>query len=194
MSETTTPEGGATPTGGPTPEGAKPDGPTDGGAKPTGGPDDAGTLGDKGKAALDREREARREAERRAADAERALHDLQDAGKSEVERAIARLDRQSAELETASARVRELEADVARRELLELKRSIASEFGIPADAAHRLQGSDTRSLRADAERYIAEREASERPGDIGVGRGGTAGARPSADMNRLLREASGRTQ
>ncbi len=191
MSETPSPEGGATPTAGPTPEGAKPDGPTVDERDAGDGPD-AGKLGEKGKAALDRERDARREAERRAAESEKRLHDLEDAGKSEVERAIARLDRQSAELEQARGRVQELEADVARRELLELKRTIASEFGIPPEAAHRLQGSDTRSLRADAERYVDEREATETPGSIGVGRGGTAGARPSADMNRLIREAGGR--
>lgn len=184
-------DGGATPPAGPTPDGAKPDGQTDGGATPPAAQDDAQKLREAGRKALDEERTARREAERRVADAERRLAELEDAGKSEVERAIARLDRQSSELDAARTRVGELEARLAERELLELKREIALDLGMPLEAAHRLRGEDSRSIRADAQRYLEERKGAE--GSIGVGRGGgAAGKTTGADMNDLIRQASGR--
>jgi hypothetical protein len=153
------------------------------------GDQDAATLRDAGRAALEREREARREADRRAVDAERRLQEIEDAGKSEIERAIARLDRQSAELDAARSRTSELETQLAARELLETKREIASELGVPIEAAHRLQGHDARSIRADAQRYLEERKPT--VGDLGGGRGGSATGRGSTDMNALIREASG---
>lgn len=183
---------GATPATPSTPEGAKPDGQPAGGATPpAGGTDDTDALRERGKKALEEERTARREAERRAAESERQLAELQDAGKSEVERAIARLDRQSAELDAARARTAELEERLAERELLELKREIAGELGIPSESAHRLQGTDARSIRADANRYLEERKGAE--GNLGVGRGGAAAGRSGVDMNQLIREASGRS-
>jgi hypothetical protein len=187
-----TPNGGATPPGGPTPTGATPGGQAGAGARPAAGDDDA-ELRERGKAALDREREARREAEQRASAAEKRLQELEDQGKTEVERAISRLDRQSAELETERGRRAELEARLAASELLELKRSIAQEMGVPLDAAHRLQGTDSRSIRADAQKYLDERGPA--PGSVGVGRGGTAsgGRGPGVDMNQMIREAAGRT-
>lgn len=190
-----TPAGtGATPADGPTSEGATPDEQqrADAQRDAAAAQDDAVRLREQGKEALSKERESRRDAEKRAADAERRLHEIEDAGKSEIERAIARLDRQGAELEHERNRRIELEQEVARRDVLELKRSIALELGIPLDAAHRLQGDDARSLRADAQRYLDERGARQE-GSIGVGRGGAAsGRRTGVDMNRLIREASGR--
>ncbi len=183
-------DSGARPDETPTPEGARPDGRTTGeGARPDAGNDDP-TLRDRGREALDRERNARREAERRAIDAERRLQELEDAGKSEIERAIARLDRQSAELDRERATRGELEQKLADMELLELKRQIAAEVGIPLEAAHRLAGRDARTLKADAQRYLDERGSTE--GSIGVGRGGAATGRGGVDMNQLIREASGR--
>jgi hypothetical protein len=188
-----TSDAGATPDDAPTPDGATPDGqqsPADR-RDVDDGHDDAQALRDRGREALAREREARREAEKRAADMQRQLSEIQDAGKSEIERAIARLDRQGAELERERSLRIEYEQDIARRELLELKRSIAQDLGIPPEAAHRLQGDDARSLRADAQRYLDERGRSE--GNIGIGRGGAATGRSSGDdMNRIIREASGR--
>ena len=161
------------------------------------GQGNANTLSDTGRATLDKERDARRdadrrraEAERRATDAEKRLADLEDAGKSEIERAVARLDRQGAELDAERKLRTELQAELARRDLLELKRTIANELGIPMEAAHRLQGDDARSLRADAQRYLDERGRSE--GSIGVGRGGAAGRGGGVDMNTVIRQASGR--
>jgi hypothetical protein len=183
-------ESGAKPPEPQAPEGAKPDGLADGGATPPAAQDDAQKLREAGREALEKERVARREAERRVAEAERRLAELEDAGKSEVERAIARLDRQSSELDTARTRVGELEARLAERELLELKREIAVENGVPLEAAHRLHGDDARSIRADAQRYLEERKGVE--GSLGVGRGGAAAGKTGGDMNQLIREASGR--
>lgn len=183
-------EAGATPAEAPTPEeGATPAGQSTEGAKPEDG-EDTGKLRDAGKAALEREREARREAERRATEAERQLQSLQDEGKTELERAVARADRAAAELEQERANRSRLEEQVAAGELLELKRSIASEMGVPQDAAHRLEGTDVRTLKADATRYLEERKQVE--GDLGLGRGGAAAGRSGADMNSIIREAAGR--
>jgi hypothetical protein len=183
--------GGATPPDAPTPDGATPDGSADDGRDAPSGDGDS-KLRDAGKAALDKERDARREAERRAAEYEKRLQALEDEGKSEIERAISRLDRQSAELDSERKRTAELESKLAERDLLELKRTVAIEAGLPLDAAHRLVGTDVRSLRADAQRYLEERGKPE--GSLGIGRGGAASGRGVAtDMNQLIREASGRT-
>jgi hypothetical protein len=183
--------GGATPPDAPTPEGAKPEGPADDGRDAPSGDDDS-SLRTPGKAALDKEREARREAERRATEYEKRLQALEDEGKSEIERAISRLDRQSAELDQERSRSSELQRRLDEVELLELKRSVAAEAGLPLDAAHRLVGTDVRSLKADAQRYLEERGKPE--GSLGIGRGGAASGRGVAvDMNQLIREASGRT-
>jgi hypothetical protein len=191
VSDDSTGEVGARPADAPAPEGARPDGRTTGeGARPDTGTDDAKALRDAGREALERERNARREAERRATEFEKRLAELEDAGKSEVERAIARLDRQSAELDQSRNRVAELESKLAARELLELKREIALDVGIPLEAAHRLQGTDARSIKADATRYLEERKGAE--GSLGVGRGGAASGARGVDMNRIIREASGR--
>jgi hypothetical protein len=192
MADETSSDSGARPDELPAAEGARPDARSTGeGARPdTGSSNDAETLRDTGKESLNRERNARREAERRATEAERRLAELEDAGKSEVERAIARLDRQSAELDASRSRVAELETKLAERELLELKREIALELGVPLEAAHRLQGTDARSIKADATRYLEERKTP--AGDFGGGRGGTASGARGVDMNRIIREASGR--
>jgi len=199
VADDTTSTSGATPDGAPTPDGATPDGHADGQRDADTGTDRDTRLSDGGARALEREREQRRdavkragEADARAADAERRLQELTDAGKSELERAISRLDRQGAELERERSERQRLEAELARRDLLETKRSIAQELGIPLEAAHRLQGEDARSIRADAQRYLDER-GSDRQGDIGVGRGGAASGRTgAADFNTLIRQASGR--
>lgn len=181
-------DSGAKPPEPTTPDGATPDGPTGSGRDAPGGTDDDDKLRDAGKAALERERTARREAEQRATEAARRLQELEDAGKSELERAIARLDRQAADLDAERSARQAAETELADLRLLELKRSIGAEVGVPPEAAHRLQGTDARSIRADAQRYLDERK----DGNLGVGRGGAAAGRGTVDMNDLIRQASGR--
>jgi hypothetical protein len=179
------PAASAKPSGESTPDGVTPKGEGEG-AKPD------TPLSDEGKAALDKEREARRDAERKAAQYRDQLAELQDAGKSDVERAQSQAKRATDELATAKARIEELESEAAARELDALKVQIASEAELPASVAKRLQGTDARTLRADAKSLKDELTAGTPVGSLGIGQGGTAsGNRRGADMNTLIREASG---
>lgn len=177
---------GATPTGS-TPDGATPTGNGDKGAKP-----DA-ELSDNGKAALDRERDARREAERNLAQLRDRVNELEDAGKSEVERATNQVKRAQEDLTKATARVAELEGELSRRDLDTLKAQVAAEHGLPASVAKRLQGKDKRELTADAKSLAEELQGGTPVGSLGLGRGGAATGRSrGADMNTAIRQAAGR--
>jgi hypothetical protein len=161
--------GGATPPVGGT-EGAKPD----------------TSLGDAGREALDKERTARREADRQLADARRRVAQLEDAGKDEN-------TRRASELERAQERIAELESQQRDRDLLDIKREVADELHLPASLAQRLVGDDRRSLKADAQKLVADLEAGRPVGDLGIGRGGAAsGQQGRVDMNQIIREAAGR--
>ena len=180
------PAASAKPGGQSTPDGATPKGEGEG-AKP-----DA-TLSDEGKVALEKEREARRDAERRAAQYRDQVTQLEDAGKSELERAVSQHKRAVDELAKANERITALEGDLQRRELDTLKSKIAAEEGLPASVAKRLSGNDAREIRADAKSLRDELQAGTPVGDLGLGRGGTAsGTRRGVDMNTLIREAAGR--
>ena len=159
-----------------TPPGATPAGSDRGGATPQ---RDDEALNANGKQALEREREARREAEKRAREQERRLAELEDRDKSEVERERARAGREKQRADDAEARIRGLELDALRRE-------IALEVGLPAALAERLRGDDERSLKADARRLLEVTNAR-RDGDVGVGRGGGASSRTKGDLNAWIR-------
>lgn len=113
-------------------------------------------LGDGGKRALDAERKARRDAERKAADLEARLGELEDRDKSEV----ARLTDQVAKLTT------DLAAAVAGRE----RWKVALDRGLTATQAKRLVGETAEELAADADELLA---------DLGVKPGG----KPSDDTD-----------
>jgi hypothetical protein len=150
-------------------------------------------LGDSGKAALDKERESRREAERNVARLRDRVSELEDAGKSDLDRATSQLKRATDDLAKASARVSELEGEISRRDLEALKRQVAEEHDLPASVAKRLQGTDLRELRSDAKLLRDELNSGTPVGSLGIGRGGTAtGSRRGSDMNQLIREAAGR--
>ena len=185
-------DSGATPDDALTPDGATPDGPAgDERDADAGSTDDATTGGrDRRQEVLTKERAARRDAEQRAAEAERRLQELEDVGKSELERTTSRLERTTSELEQERTARHDAEQRLADLELLELKRTVCADVGIPLDAAHRLQGTDVRTIKADAQRYLEERKGA--VGDLGGGRGGTASGRSGADMNTLIRQATGR--
>jgi hypothetical protein len=161
---------GATPAAGST-EGAKPD----------------TSLGDAGREALDKERAARRDADRERAELRKRIAELEDAGKSETER-------RASELERERGRVAELEGQQRDRDLLDLKREVADESNLPASLALRLVGDDRRSLKADAQKLVADLEAGKPVGDLGIGRGSGAASGQSGrvDMNQIIREAAGR--
>lgn len=187
-----TPESGPDPAAGATPGGQEPTT----GATPAAGSTEGATpdtpLGDSGEAALERERVARREAEKQAREFRRRIADLEDAGKPELERAQSMLQRTEAERDAHAARVAELEANLKARDLNDLRRQVATESGLPLEMADRLKGDDLRTLRADATKLV-ETLGSSRSGDLGGGRGATAAGRSrGVDMNTLIREAAGR--
>jgi hypothetical protein len=184
MSTTDAPDG-ATPNGAATTKpGATPDTPSRG-ATPA-SDDDKGTtgdLGDPGVRALTAERERVKELERTNAEMRDRLAALEDAGKSEVERAHAQAKRESERAEEAERRVAELERGSARLR-------IAEEVGLPLELADRIQGDDDRAMRGDAKRLLELTAPAD--GRLGAGRGGVTPPRGAQDMNALIREASGR--
>jgi hypothetical protein len=100
-------------------------------------------LGDKGKLAIQREREARKAAEKRAKeneDAARRLAELEDANRSEVDK--------------ATTRAQEAEARVAQLEVEALRRDVGADKGLTAAQAKRLIGSTREELEADADELI----------------------------------------
>jgi hypothetical protein len=107
-------------------------------------------LGDKGREALRRERDARKTAEKerndlakRIADIEKAQKDRDDAdAKAKGEWEKVATERQ-AELD-------KLKADLAARDLNDRKTAIAKAAGLPDDLATRLQGETDEELEADA--------------------------------------------
>jgi hypothetical protein len=111
---------------------------------------DTDALGDKGREALKRERDARKAAEKerndlakRIADIEKAQKDRDDAdAKAKGEWEKVATERQ-AELD-------KLKADLAARDLNDRKTAIAKAAGLPDDLATRLQGETDEELEADA--------------------------------------------
>lgn len=186
MPSESNPTSSAKPSGQSDPDGARPAGEGEG-AKPD------TKLSDEGKAALERERDARREAERRAAQFRDRVTELEDAGKSELDRATSQHKRAIDELTKANERIAALEAEATARELDSLKSKIAAEEGLPPSVAKRLSGKDARELRADAKSLRDELDGGAPVGSLRIGQGGTAsGNRRGVDMNQLIREASGR--
>jgi hypothetical protein len=167
-----TPNGDTTTTSGATPDttsrGATP-------AKPDEGKSDD-ELRDAGVRALTAERE-------RVKELTAKLAELEDAGKSEVERTRNQLQRETQRAEAAEARVAELERTGARLR-------IAEEVGLPLELADRIQGDDDRGMRADAKRLLDLTAPAD--GRLGAGRGGVTPARTQDDMNARIREAAGR--
>ena len=123
------PANGATPGRAQTGNGATPD---------TGGIEGATPdtpLGDAGREALDAERTARRDADRQLAEDRRRIAEIEDAGKPELERAQAASSaHRTRSNATRAQRVAELEAQIAERDLRDLKRKAAAEVG-PAGRA-----------------------------------------------------------
>lgn len=107
---------------------------------PTTKPNDDAELGDGGQKAINAERKARREADKRAADAEARLKELEDAGKGE-------LDRIRDENATLKSRLTELESTNTRL-------TVAIDKGLSKSQAKRLVGSTAEELEADADEIL----------------------------------------
>jgi len=185
-------EPGATPA---TPEGgAKPPAPAAPAPPATG--DDA--LGDPGKRALDEERAARREAEKRAATTEAELKKIKDAQLSETERREARLaelESQNATLAAAVQRHRlEAAATAAARKANfwdpDLAYALLDQSAVEFDADGKPKNVEAlvKAIAADKPRLINGGAGAP---DFGGGhRGAPAGG--GGDMNEAIRRAAGR--
>lgn len=100
-------------------------------------------LGDAGKKALEAERTARRETEKQVKALQSQLDELQDAGKSDVEKLQRKAERAAQEAE-------QLRAEIASRDRALLLREVADEVGLPARLVSRVQGADREAMLADA--------------------------------------------
>lgn len=118
-------------------------------------------LGDAGKKALETERKARRDAERRAKDAEAALKEVEDRDKSDSEKLADRIAASEKRAEEAERRA--------------LRAEVAQEKGLTAAQAKRLSGDTREDLETDADELLEvfkpERSAS-----------GPPSKRPTADL------------
>lgn len=202
------PEGnsGATPAAGATPgssEGQQQTTPQSGagteGQQPTNQPtatDGDEALGEGGRKALEREREARREADRRMGELERELQTLRDKDKSEDQKARDKaIAEATAPIQTELRRTR-LELDVAIRanrlgviDLDVVSTLLEREGLIEFDK----EGKPTNTEEALKE-LIQKRPHLVRAtgrGDAGAGNNGR-GPEPTADMNSQIRRAAGR--
>lgn len=108
------------------------------------------------------------------ASAEKRLKALEDAQKTDLEKATERAT-------TAEAR-----AHVAEQRLL--RTSIAAEFSLSPAMADRLRGDDEDAMRKDAQVLVAELDPE---GDLGTRRGGSRG-KSKDDPNASLRAMFGR--
>jgi hypothetical protein len=120
-------------------------------------------LGDAGKAALKREREARKAAEKEKADLAKKIADFEKAQQErDTEAAKAK-----GEWETI-AKQREdelaaLKAQINDRDLRDRKTAIAKAAGLPDDLAGRLQGETDDELEADAKALAKHLKAQDAP-------------------------------
>lgn len=126
-------------------------------------------LGDTGKKALLSEREARKAAEKLAADREARIRELEDATKSEEDKRNERFQRLEESEKTSQATITGLESKLLRYE-------VAAAKGLDLKAALRLQGSTKEELEADADDFAKSFVAG------GVGEVPGAGSRGSTDV------------
>lgn len=125
-------------------------------------------LGDKGREALRREREARKAAEKERADLQKQIDALSKAQRDRDDadaKAKGEWEKVAKEREEELAKLTTL---LAERDLNDLKRTIAADEGLPADLALRLQGDDEDALRTDA-KALAKHLKVKDPGDTDAG-------------------------
>lgn len=156
-------------------KGGKPgtDGTTDDGGKPSGKPAEEDTAGLK--SALQKERDARKAAEadaRKNADAAKRLQDLEDADKSEIEK--------------AQKRAADADARAEKAEQQALRLEIAGEKGLTVSQAKRLVGATRAELEADAEELLeafgGKAAGSDKDGKNDKDGKGASGGRPTEDL------------
>lgn len=158
-------------------------------------------LGDPGKKAIAAEREARKAAEKRAAELDETLQQLQarvkefeDRDKTDDQKRQEAEQRRQEEFQAAKAEA-ETARDEAQAAYQELARyQVGVEKGLSPTLIGRLQGTTPEELSADADRLIEEIGAQAKPRkplpDPTLGRGGSAGTSTAdqfaAALNSLL--------
>lgn len=169
-------------------------------------PGDPSTLGDAGKAAIDKERTERRAAEKRAKDAEAERDQLKaDQQKRETEEAErqgnwqklaeerqAEIDRIKADAETEVATAK---AEIARRDRDDRARVALKAAGLDESLLDRIRGDTAEELKADADKLfkLVKASAPKSPGnnpDNPPVTGG-AGDKVVADATELARQRYG---
>lgn len=142
-------------------------------------PDDKPDMGDAGKKALAAERAARREAEKRAAEVEARLKELEDKDKSDSQKLTDRLATAEKRAETAESRVLRLE--------------VAMDKGLSAVMARRITGSTKEELEADADELLASFKSSDEGDKKAPGKpaedlkgGGDPTSEPKPDMRQIV--------
>jgi hypothetical protein len=157
-----------------------------GGAGPAPTPKDPAAvdeLGEGGKKALEQERKARRDAEKREAATAAELKKLQEKDLSEQER--------------TTKRAEEAERNAAAAELRAMRLEVAAETGIPLAMAGRLQGATKAELEADAAellKLIPAQGGQQQPKTPkpDPSQGGTGGAKPATGKEAGIAEAQRR--
>ena len=105
---------------------------------------DPEALGDAGKAALVAERKRADDAEKALRAANTRLQQIEDSGKTELEKAQARVQELEAQVAAHADQIAEKERAIARL-------NVGIETGLPKNLIDRLQGDDEDALRADAD-------------------------------------------
>jgi hypothetical protein len=141
-------------------------------AKSQGNEVDESKLGDAGRRALEREREARREAEKKLKAREEEIEREKLSAQERLER-----ERDDARAEAEKAKVEALRARVAAK------------VGLPADLVDRLKGSTEKEVTEDAETLV--RAYGQVGGGLDGGPRGTGQSDPN-DMNQQIRRLAGR--
>ena len=120
------------------------------------------SLGDKGKAAIQRERDARRAAEKERADLQKRI-DAFEQQQREAEDAKAKEKGEWEKVATQrEEELAEVRAQLAARDLKDRKAAIAKQHGIPEEAIGRLNGSTDEEIEEDAKalaKILKPREA-----------------------------------
>lgn len=142
-------------------------------------------LGEAGKQALVKERQAAKAAEKRAADAEARIKEFEDRDKSDAQKLQEERDAAVTERDTLRTQT--------------LRRDVADEKGLTAAQAKRLVGSTREELEADADDIIATFPVAPTPtppkfGDVNQGHRGEAPISPAEQFAGILRQQLGTTK
>lgn len=134
-------------------------------------------LGEAGKKALDSERAARKEAEKRLNEAIARLEKFEDAQRTDEERRERELEKLRETVEQERKRREAVERDL-------LVNSVADEVGLPKDLAGRLRGADRDELLADAKelKALLAPEGPRKPAPVPEAGAGKKAKRTTAEM------------